>query len=75
MIREHDCIVLTADLPAAGMVAGDVGTVLHVHDRGDAFEVEFVTLTGATIAVATVPGDQVRPVSRQDVNHVRVLSA
>lgn len=75
MIREHDCIVLTADIPAAGMVAGDVGTVVHVHGSGEAFEVEFVTLTGSTVAVATVREDQLRPVSQQDVNHVRVLSA
>ncbi len=32
-------------------------------------------MTGATVAVATVPADQVRPVSPQDVNHVRVLTA
>ena len=75
MIHEHDCVVLTADVPAAGMMAGDVGTVVHVHRNGEAFEVEFVTLTGATVAVATVPGDRLRPVSQHDINHVRVLSA
>jgi hypothetical protein len=26
MIREHDCIVLTEDLPATGLKAGDIGT-------------------------------------------------
>ena len=66
---------MTADVPAAGMMAGDVGTVVHVHRNGEAFEVEFVTLTGATVAVATVPSDRLRPVSRHDINHVRVLSA
>ena len=74
MIHEHDCIVLTADVPAAGMMAGDVGTVVHVHGDGEAFEVEFVTLAGTTVAVATVHHDSVRPVSQQDINHVRVLT-
>lgn len=31
MIQEHDCVVLTRDLPSEGLVAGDVGTVVHVH--------------------------------------------
>ncbi len=75
MINEHDCVVLTSDLPAAGLEAGDVGTVVHVHGGGAAFEVEFVTMTGATVAVATVPATQLRPVGRQDISHVRALTA
>lgn len=75
MIEEHDCVVLTCDLPSAGLVAGDVGTVVHVHKGGAAFEVEFVTMTGRTVAVTTVTSTQVRPVSRQDISHVRELTA
>jgi hypothetical protein len=75
MIHKHDCVVLTSDLPAAGLEAGDVGTVVHVHKGGAAFEVEFVTMTGSTVAVATVPATQVRPVGRQDISHVRALTA
>ena len=72
-IKEHDCVVLTADLPAEGLLAGDVGTVVHIHKGGVAYEVEFVTLTGRTVAVATVEASQLRPVSQQDLNHVREL--
>ena len=72
-IKEHDCVVLTADLPAEGLLAGDVGTVVHIHKGGAAYEVEFITLTGTTVAVATVEAKQLRPVSRQDLNHVREL--
>ena len=75
MIHEHNCIVLTSDLPSAGLVAVDVGTVVHVHKGGAAFEVEFVTMTGRTVAVTTVPSTQVRPVNRQDISHVRELTA
>ena len=59
MIKEHDCVVLTQDLPAEGLKAGDLGTVVHVHGIGTAYEVEFVTLTGTTVAVATVLSSQV----------------
>lgn len=75
MIKEHDCIVLTQDLPDEGLQAGDVGTVVHVHRGGAAYEVEFSTLTGETVAVATVLPFQLRPVGRRDVTHVRELAA
>ena len=75
MINEHDCVVLKSDLTSAGLVAGDVGTVVHVHPGGAAFEVEFVTMTGTTVAVATVAATQLRPVGRQDISHVRALTA
>jgi hypothetical protein len=45
MIEEHDCVVLTANLPAEGLEAGDVGTVVHIHKGGEGYEVEFMTLT------------------------------
>jgi hypothetical protein len=72
-IKEHDCVVLTADLPEEKLETGDVGTVVHIHKGGAAYEVEFVTLAGKTIAVATVKAAQVRPVGKRDVNHVREL--
>ena len=53
-INEHDCVVLTADLPDDNLKAGDVGTVIHIHKGGAAYEVEFTTLDGRTLTVATV---------------------
>ena len=75
MIREHDCIVLTRDFPEEGLRAGDVGTVVHVHGTGAGYEVEFTTLTGRTVAVATVLPPQMRPVGPRDLTHVRELVA
>jgi hypothetical protein len=74
-IQEHECVVLTADIQAEGLEAGDVGTVVHIHGDGEAFEVEFMTLAGDTLAVATVSANQCRPVSKRDVSHVRELAA
>jgi hypothetical protein len=75
MITEHDCIVLTQDMPDAGLQTGDVGTVVHVHRDAAAYEVEFITLTGETVAVATVLPFQLRPVGQRDLTHVRELLA
>ena len=72
-IKEHDCVVLMANLPKEGLLSGDVGTIVHIYKGGVAFEVEFITLTGRTVAVATVETSQLRPVSRKDINHVREL--
>ena len=69
MIKEHDCIVLTQDLPDDGLQAGDVGTVVHLYRDGEAYEVEFVTLDGHTATVVTVEVAQVRPVTRRDLTH------
>ena len=74
MIQEHDCIVLTQDLPEECLRAGDVGTVVHVHGVHAGYEVEFATLTGRTVAVATVL-PQIRPVSPRNLTHVRELAA
>lgn len=71
MLREHDRIVLTSDLPAQGLRAGDVGTIIHVHRQGEAFEVEFLTLDGHTFAIATVMPSDIRPVTTKDITHAR----
>jgi len=47
---------------------------VHIHREGEAYEVEFITLTGQTVAVATVLASQLRPVNRRDVTHVRELA-
>ena len=72
-IKEHDCVVLTKSLPAENLEAGDVGTVVHIHKNGAAYEVEFVTLAGRTVAVATVEASDVRPVGKRDISHAREL--
>lgn len=71
MIAEHDVVVLTEDVSAEGLRAGDAGTVIHVHPRAEAYEVEFFTLTGQTVAVATVLPGQLRGATRHDITHVR----
>ena len=54
MFKEHDRIVLQAAVPAKGLEAGDVGTVVHIYRDGAAYEVEFTMLDGDTAAVVTV---------------------
>ena len=73
MIKEHDCVVLTKNLPEEGLEAGDIGTVVHIHKGGEGYEVEFMTLTGDTVAVVTLLPTQLRPLNRRDLAHAREL--
>ena len=73
-MTELDRVVLTDDLPEAELVAGDVGTVVLVHEA-EGFEVEFVSLGGETLAVVSVRTGQVRPVGEREVAHSRRMAA
>ena len=44
---------------------------MHIYPDGKAFEVEFVSLEGETVAVVTLERAQVRPVERREITHAR----
>ena len=75
MIKEHDRGVLRKPIPEQGLKMGDVGTVIHVHRKAEAFEVEFLTLHGETVGIATVTASQVRPVLKREITHARLMRA
>jgi len=49
MIKEHDQVVITADLPEHDLKAGDVGVVVHIYADGEAYELEIFALDGRTV--------------------------
>lgn len=75
MIQELDSVALTRGLADYRLEAGDIGTVVMVHGSGDAFEVEFATLGGDTITVATLSADAVRPLGLGEISHAREWAA
>jgi hypothetical protein len=75
MIDELASVVLTADLPERGLRPGDIGTVVLVHQGGQGYTVEFLTLSGETVAIVTLAAAQVRPIRRNEIAHVRELVA
>ena len=74
MINELDTVVLTADVPEHGLARGDIGTVVLVHEGGNGFTVEFMTLTGRTIAVVTLLSDQLRHSAKDEIAHARPVA-
>lgn len=73
MIKELDQIVLTTDLLEYGLIAGDIGTIVLVHQGGAGYEVEFVALDGETLAVVSLFAAQVRPIGHREIARARTL--
>lgn len=74
MFRELETIVLQRPFPEHGLVAGDVGAIVHVYADAGAFEVEFVTAGGDTLAVLTLEPGDVRHLAGAEILHVRPLA-
>ncbi|HUT56831.1 MAG TPA: DUF4926 domain-containing protein [Phycisphaerae bacterium] len=72
-MKELDTVILTADLPDHGLKKGDIGTVVDVHGGGAAYEVEFVTLDGETLAVATLKPSHLRSIAHREIAHARAI--
>ncbi len=74
-MKELDIVVLKKDLAENGLKRNDIGTVVHVHELRRAFEVEFMTGKGATVAVVTLSDKDVRPMGESDMLRVRDMVA
>jgi uncharacterized protein DUF4926 len=74
-LREHDVVALTRDLPQHKLRAGDVGAVVQVYADGKAYEVEFVTGTGHTLAVETLQPSDIRTLGEGEILHTRSFVA
>ena len=68
-----DTVVLEKDLPAHGLKKDDLGAVVELYEP-DGLEVEFVTASGRTEALATLQVGDVRSVGDTDLIAVRSLT-
>ncbi len=75
MVKEHDRVVLAVDVPSEGLVTGDVGTIIHVYQDDQAYEVEFTTLEGKIAVVVTLKDSQIRPVGKHEITHAREFAS
>ena len=78
MLKENETIVSTADVPGdegEELKRGEFGTIVHVHPVNEAVVVEFMSLDGTTVAIATVLSSEARPVRISDITHARTIEA
>jgi hypothetical protein len=73
-MNESDTVVLAHDIREHGLKRGDVGVIVHIYHGGEAFEVEFVSTDGKTVAVLTLGAPEIRPMGEGEILHVRELS-
>lgn len=67
-------VILLRDLPEEGLCAGDIGRVVDRHiveGLEPGYSVEFFDMVGNTVAVATVPGSDLREPNECDRPTVR----
>ena len=72
MFKLLDTVVLTHDIPEAGLRRGDLGAIVELF-APEAMEVEFVAASGRTQALLTLEANDVRQVGDQDLIAVRSL--
>ena len=74
MMHELDIVALLERIPQFGLEPGDIGTIVMVHAGGSAYEVEFATLAGETLAVLTLPAASVRPLRQREIANGREVA-
>ena len=57
-IKLFDTVALLEDIPDENLGRGNVGAVVHIHEDGAAFEVEFVNNDGRTYGLLPLTPDQ-----------------
>jgi hypothetical protein len=74
MIEELSSVALNRAFPEHGLATGDIGTVVLRYPDGEAFEVEFVTGEGRTLAVLTLGAGDVRELGEGEILHARAIT-
>lgn len=65
MFKELDTVVLTHDIKEHALKEGDMGVVVNVYHKNEAYEVEFVTAKGETVALLTLNPSDIRSVKKK----------
>jgi hypothetical protein len=66
-----DSLLHKANNPQKGLLPGDVGTIIHIYPREEAFVVDFQEPDGYTVAIADVLPSQMRPATQEDLDNDR----
>ena len=69
-IELFDTVALLEDLPEENLWRGQVGAVVEVYNRGEAFEVEFVDTNGQTYGLLALQPEQLMLLQREVIEKV-----
>jgi len=68
-----ECVVLAHDVVEHGLRTGDLGTVVAIYPE-NGVEVEFVKVSGSTLATLTLSNNDVRKIDSHDLLATRRLA-
>jgi hypothetical protein len=68
-------VVLNEDLIEYKLDKGDIGTIVHVYENGNTYEVEFTTGDGHSVAVLTLSESNLRSMNGLEILHAREIDA
>lgn len=72
MFEELETVILTHDIEAYDLKEGAMGAIVHVHESGKTYEVEFVgTVSGRTIALLTLSSADIRSVASSEIFNIQ----
>ena len=71
-LKLFDVVALTTDLPEENLEQGQVGTIVEVYNKGEAFEVEFVDRDGRTYGLLTLRQGVIKP-PRRFIENQKIL--
>jgi len=71
MYNELDIIILNTDILEFNLKTGDIGTIVAVYENGKAYEVEFITYSGQTLAVITLKPYQISAINAKSMMSAR----
>jgi len=75
-LKLYERIYLLKDLENSPFKAGDVGTIVMLHGNGEAYEIEFFSVDGSTLAVETVPASLIQSCEGlKQTLHIDILAA
>jgi hypothetical protein len=70
-MQELERVALTEDLPEHGLKVGDIGMVVHIYGAHKGYVVEFVTLSGALVALVSLYPSQIRQLESDEIASAR----
>lgn len=59
--KNLEIVALNHDISEYGLKKGDTGTIVDIYEGGEAYEIEFMTNEGKTIAVLTLNFTDISP--------------
>ena len=71
-IKLFDTIALLENIPDEKLRRGNVGTIVHIHNDGEAFEVEFADKSERTYALLALTPDQFMILSHKPLRQIAV---